>query len=272
MTLLLTLLLALASGATTPQRVVSAASPRRVVSMAPSLTDLMLELGARDRLVGVSRFDSEPELASVARVGGLYDPNLEAVVRLHPDLVLGLDGVAFAPSRQALQAAGLTVLPLRTDTLDEVQGSLRALGATLGLTARADRVWGELSGLLDGMRAQSQGHPRARCAIAVDFRPLVLAGRGSYLDSLIDAAGGENVSPSTLAWPTSSVEQLMASNVEVLIDGGPAEEDAASARLVELLRSRGVRVVRLPSGDLFQPGPRAIRALPDLAKALHASH
>ncbi len=248
------------------------APPQRVVSMAPSLTDLVLELGARDRLVGVSRFDAEPELASVARVGGLYDPNLEAVVRLHPDLVLGLDGVAFAPSRRALEAAGLRVLPLRTDTLDEVQSSLRSLGARLGLSARAEGVWGELSGLLEGMRAQSRGHPRVRCAIAVDFRPLVLAGRGSYLDVLLEAAGGENISPSRLAWPTSSVEQLLASNVEVLIDGGPAEEDAASARLVELLRSRGVRVVRLQNGDLFQPGPRAIRALPELAKALHAGH
>ena len=257
MTLLLTLLLA--------------ASPSRVISMAPSLTDLVIELGARDRLVGVSRFDVEPELASVARVGGLYDPNLEAVVRLHPDLVLGLDGVAFAPSRQALQAAGLTVLPLRTDTLDEVRDSLRALGATLGLAARADRAWGELSNLLEGMRAQSRGHPRVRCAIAVDFRPLVLAGRGSYLDILLEAAGGENVSTSKLAWPTSSAEQLLASNVEVLIDGVGTEDGASSARLVELLRSRDVRVVRLPNGDLFQPGPRAIRALPDLAKALHAA-
>src|SRR5580704_1179435 len=97
-----------------------AASPasQRIVSMAPSLTDLVIELGAGDRLVGVSRFDVEPELRSVARVGGLYDPNLEAVVRLHPDLVLGLDGVAFATSLQALRASGLEVLPLRTDTLD----------------------------------------------------------------------------------------------------------------------------------------------------------
>ena len=269
MTWLLTLLLA--GSASPPQRVVSAVPPRRVVSMAPSLTDLVLELGARDRLVGVSRFDVEPELASEPRVGGLYDPNLEAVVRLHPDLVLGLDGVAFAPSRQALQSAGLTVLPLRTDTLDEVRDSLRALGAALGLAARADRAWGELSRLIDETRAANRSHSHVRCAIAVDFRPLVLAGRGSYLDVLLEAAGGENVSPSALAWPTSSAEQLMASNVEVLIDGSPTEEDAASARLIALLRSRGVRVVRLPNGDLFQPGPRAIRGLPDLAKALHAS-
>jgi iron complex transport system substrate-binding protein len=246
------------------------AAPQRVVSMAPSLTDLVLELGARDRLVGVSRFDLEPELASVARVGGLYDPNLEAVVRLHPDLVLGLDGVAFAPSLQALRAAGLRVLPLRTDTLDEVRDSLRALGASLDLAPRAERAWTELSSLLEGTRVRNRDRPRVRCAVAVDFRPLVLAGRGSYLESLVEAAGGENVSASGLAWPTSSVEQLLASKVEVLIDGGPAEEDASSARLVALLKSRGTRVVRLPDGDLFEPGPRAIRALPDLERALHA--
>jgi len=248
-----------------------AAAPQRVVSMAPSLTDLMVELGAADRLVGVSRFDAEPELAAVPRVGGLYDPSLEAVVRLHPDLVLGLDGVAFAPSLQALRAAKLEVLPLRTDTLDEIRDSLRALGARLAIAGRAEKTWGELAQLIAKLRVASQGRPRVRCAVAVDFRPLVLAGRGSYLEPLIEAAGGENVSTSELAWPTSSVEQLMASKVEVLIDGGAAEEDAASLRLLELLRARGTRVVRLPNGDLFQPGPRAIRALPDLAEALHAS-
>ncbi len=121
------------------------------------------------------------------------------------------------------------------------------------------------------MREQNKGRPRVHCAVAVDFRPLVLAGRGSYLQPLLEAAGGENVSPSSLAWPTSSVEQLMAAKVEVLIDGGPAEEDASSARVIDLMRARGTRVLRLPSGDLFQPGPRAIRALPDLAKALHAN-
>jgi iron complex transport system substrate-binding protein len=247
------------------------AAPQRVVSMAPSLTDLMVELGAGARLVGVSRFDGEPELAKVPRVGGLYDPNLEAVVRLHPDLVLGLDGVAFAPSLVALRAAHLTVLPLRTDTLDEVRDSLRALGKALELAPRAEDTWNELQRLLEGMRAANRGRPPVRCAVAVDFRPLVLAGRGSYLEALIEAAGGENASSSGLAWPTSSAEQLLAANVAVLIDGGPTEEDPAGARLIELLRARGTRVVRLPSGDLFQPGPRAIRALPDLAKALHGT-
>jgi iron complex transport system substrate-binding protein len=239
--------------------------------MAPSLTDLVVELGASERLVGVSRFDTEPQLAKVPRVGGLYDPNLEAVVRLHPDLVLGLDGVAFAPSVQALRAAGLHVLPLRTDTLEEVRDSLRALGKALEVAPRAEQVWSELQHLLEATRAANAGRARVRCALAVDFRPLVLAGRGSYLEPLLEAAGGENASPSRLAWPTSSVEQLLAANVAVLIDGGPTEEDPAGARLVELLRSHGTRVVRLPSGDLFQPGPRAIRALPDLAKALHGT-
>jgi iron complex transport system substrate-binding protein len=245
-----------------------AASPQRVVSMAPSLTDLMVELGARDRLVGVSRFDRQPELTAIPRVGGLEDPDLEAVVRLKPDLVLGLDGVAFAPSLQALRAVKLQVLPLRTDTLLQVSESLRALGGALGLEARAERAWDQLSGVIEATRAASSAKAPVRCAIAVGFRPLVLAGRGSYLQPLLEAAGGENVSISNLAWPTSSVEQLMASNPAVLIDGGAAEEDASSARVIALLQSRGTRVVRLESGDLFQPGPRAIRALPELVRAL----
>jgi iron complex transport system substrate-binding protein len=243
------------------------AAPARVVSMAPALTDLVIELGASDRLVGVSRFDDAPALQRLPRVGGYLDPNLEAVVRLQPDLVVALDGVSFAGPLKAMQQAKLRVLALRTDTLDDLHASLVALGTALGVAARADAVWNELTALRAQVRAQSAGRPRIRCAVAVGLRPLVLAGRGSYLEPLLEDAGGENVAPSDLAWPTSSVEQLVAAKPQVLIDGTGAEQDEASGRVLKLLEAQGARVVH-PSADLFRPGPRAIRALPELARLI----
>jgi iron complex transport system substrate-binding protein len=244
------------------------AAPQRIVSMAPTLTDLVVELGARDRLVGVSRFDTDAALNGLPRVGGYLDPSLEAVVKLKPDLVLALGGVAFEPVVRAMQAARLNVLSLRSDTLAEIQSAIETLGGALGVKARSRDLWTELSGLIAQVRVANQALPPVRCAIAVGFRPLVLAGQGSYLEPLLQAAGGVNVATSTLAWPTSSVEQLVAAAPAVLIDGGAAEEDAASQRLIELLRANGTRVVRLTSDALFRPGPRSIRALPELARAL----
>ncbi len=248
-----------------------AVTPARVVSMAPGLTDLVEALGERQRLVGVSRFDDDPALKSVPRVGGLLDPDVEAVVRLRPDLVLALSGAAFDPTVRALRGAGLNVLPLRSDSLDDVRDAVQKLGAALGTPEAASNVWGRLQAQVDRVRIESAGKPKVKVAIAVGYRPLMLAGRGSYLQPLIEVAGGVNAADSGLAWPTTSFEALVNDPPDVLIDGGGTELDDSARRMLDLLRARGTRVVRLPDGELFRPGTRAIAALPELAQALHGA-
>jgi iron complex transport system substrate-binding protein len=248
-----------------------AGSPARVVSMAPGLTDLVEALGEQKRLVGVSRFDDDPALSSLPRVGGLLDPSVEAVVRLKPDLVLAISGAAFASTLRALQAAGMNVLALKSDSLDDVRTSVEKLGAALRTPEAARAVWGRLQAQIDRVRAETAGKPVVKVAIAVGYRPLMLAGQGSYLQALIQVAGGANAAKSSLAWPTASFEALVDSPPDVLIDGAAPEVDDAAKRMLEILRGRGTRVVRLPDGELFRPGPRAIAALPELAKALHGT-
>jgi iron complex transport system substrate-binding protein len=255
----LTLSLALLTGA-----------PARVVSMAPALTDLVQALGEGQRLAGVSRFDDDPALRSLPRVGGLLDPDVEGAVRLKPDLVLALSGAAFESTVRALRGAGLHVMPLRTDSLEDVHLSLNQLAETLGVADKGRREWARLQAQIDQVRAQSAGKAPVRVAIAVGYRPLMLAGRGSYIESLVEVAGGTNACESGLAWPTASFESLVASPPDVLIDGAGNELDESARRMLDLLRQRGTRVVRLPDDALFRPGPRAIGALPALAKALHA--
>jgi iron complex transport system substrate-binding protein len=244
------------------------ASPSRLVSMAPGLTDLVVALGERQRLVGVSRFDDDPALASLPRVGGLLDPSIEAVVRLKPDLVLALSGVAFEPTIRALRGAGLRVLPLRSDSLEDVHAGLEELGVALGTPEAGRTLWASLKAQIDRTRQESAGLTPVRVAIAVGYRPLMLAGRGSYLEPLLEVAGGVNVAQSNLAWPTAGFESLVNSPPDVLIDGGGNEIDDSARRMLDILRGRGTRIVKLPDGELFRPGPRAIAALPELAKAL----
>jgi iron complex transport system substrate-binding protein len=246
----------------------AAGSPQRVVSLAPSLTDIVLGLGAQERLVGVSRFDDDARVKGLPRVGGLLDPNLEAVVQLHPDLVLALDGAVEAPTLGALRRAGLNVLALRHDALPQVFASVRAVAAALGQPEAGERMQARLEAQLGAVRARARGQRALRVALVIGWRPLVLAGRGSYLEPLLEAAGGVNVAASALAWPTSSMEALLAAPPEVVVDGAPGEVDAEALRLRELLEAHGSRVARLPSGDLFRPGPRAVEALPELEAAL----
>jgi iron complex transport system substrate-binding protein len=246
------------------------ATPQRVVSLAPSLTDVVLGLGEGNRLVGVSRFDDDARVASLPREGGLLDPNLEAVVRLHPDLVLASDGVVETPTLLALRRSGLRVLAVRTDTLPQVLGAVQSVSAELGVPEAGERMRQSLEGAMAAVRAQVQAEGRrpVRVAVAVGWRPLVLAGRGSYVEPLLEAAGGENIASTSLAWPTYSVEAMVAQAPEVIVDGAPEEADSEARHLMGLLRERGSRIVRLPTGDLFRPGPRALHALPELEAAL----
>ncbi|MHB1845411.1 MAG: ABC transporter substrate-binding protein [Deltaproteobacteria bacterium] len=247
-----------------PLLLLCAAAPARVVSMAPCLTDDVLALGLRGTLVGVSRFDDEPELSALPRVGGYLDPNVEAIVRLRPDLVLALDGEAERGTIAALRRSGLTVEAFRSDTLPEILGDVVEVAAALGDRPRGERLRAELE---RGLHALPVAQKARRAVIAVGYRPLVVAGRGSYLEPLLAAAGLANAVASPLAWPTASVEAFVAHPPDVWIDGGP-EDDPGAARLFALLRAQGTRVVRLPDADLFRASPRALRAVRELSAAL----
>ncbi|HUB07724.1 MAG TPA: helical backbone metal receptor [Myxococcales bacterium] len=248
-----------------------AASPgeaRRVVSLVPSLTDIVLALGEGTRLVGVSRFDDDPRLAGLPRVGGYLDPNVEAVVGLRPDLVLAYDGAEESRTVSALRQAGLRVLALHADALPEVEASAARVADALGDAAAGARLRRSMEATLDRVRAAARGQPVERMAVVVGWRPLVLAGRSSYLEPLLEAVGATNVVGGDLAWPTYSVEALVAQAPAVVVDGAPEEGAAASGGVLAVLRERGTRVLRLPDGDLFRPGPRALHGLEELARAL----
>ncbi len=133
---------------------------RRVVTLAPSLTDLVLALGAGERLVGVSRFDERPEVASLPRVGGFVDPSVEAVLALHPDLVLVQPGPGNRRAVEAMAELGAPVLLLPLDTVADVLAAERAVGKALGRTEEGER----LARRLETARAEVRGRASGRNA------------------------------------------------------------------------------------------------------------
>ncbi len=114
---------------------------RRVVTLAPSLTDTVLALGAQEVLVGVSSFDQRPEVRALPRVGGFVDPSVEAVAALKPDLVLVQPSPGNRGPVQALASLGISVLALRLSSVDDVLAGLRATAAALGRRQKGDAWW-----------------------------------------------------------------------------------------------------------------------------------
>ena len=245
------------------------AAPRRVVSLAPSVTDTIVALGHAASLVGVTRFDSAPEVAKLPRIGGFLDPSAEAVVALRPDLVVWLtDGSAYAPV-QRIAELGIPVLAVPIIGVADVIFASRAIARALGDPDSGERLASRIEEALKRARTRAAALPRKRVLLLVGREPLVVAGPGSYPEELLEAVGGVNVVRGTTAWPVFPIERAAALDPEVVIDAAVREHGAGQAGLDAIPAVRRGAVRRLPTDDALRPGPAMIRTLDELFAAIH---
>jgi len=245
------------------------ARPRRVVSLAPSITDMVVALGHAERLVGVTRFDTAPEVSNLPRVGGFLDPSAEAVVALRPDLVVWLtDGSALPPVRRIAEL-GVPVLAVPVVDVADVIAATRALAEALGDRTAGERLAAELEGAIRRARARTASLPRKRVLLLVGREPLVVAGPGSYPDELLRIVGATNVVGGTVAWPVFPVEKAAAANPDLVIDAAVREHGSAGGGLEAIPAVRRGAIRRLETDDALRPGPALIRALDLLLEAIH---
>ncbi len=245
------------------------ANPRRVVTLAPSITDVVVALGHAGRIVGVTRFDTAPEVAGVPRVGGFLDPSAEAVVALRPDLVLWLtDGSALPPVRRIAEL-GVPVLAIPVISVADVIAATRAVAAALGDSAAGERVAAELEAAIRRARARSASLPRKRVLLLVGREPLVVAGPGSYPDELLRILGATNVVGGTVPWLVFPIEKAAAANPDLVIDAAVREHGSADGGLGAIPAVRRGAIRRLETDDALRPGPALVRALDALFEAIH---
>ncbi len=245
------------------------ASPRRVVSLAPSLTDTVVALGEAWRLVGVTRYDDAPEVRSLPRVGGFLDPSAEAVLALRPDLVLWLTDGAALPAVRRIAELGVPVRAIPVVTVADVFACARLAGEALGNPAAGERLARSLEEAVASVARRTAGLPRVRVLMVIGRDPLVVAGPGSYPDALLGIAGGVNVAEGGRPWPVYSLEKAAAANPDLVVDAAVLEPPEGLSRLASIPAVRAARVVRLRNDDALRPGPRLAAALGDLVRALH---
>ncbi len=246
------------------------AVPRRVVSLAPSATDVVIALGKADRLVGVTKFDDAPEVKALPRVGGFLDPSAEAVVALRPDLVLWITDSGAMPAVARIADLGIPVLALPVIDVADVLASCRALGAALGEPAAGERLAQSLEETIARFRARAAKLPPRRVLFIVGRDPLVVAGPGSYPDELLRVVGGRNVVEGTVPWPVFPVERAAALDPDLVVDAAVREHGTSGDRALAAIPAvRRGAVRRLPSDAALRPGPRLARALEGLFAAIH---
>jgi iron complex transport system substrate-binding protein len=243
---------------------------KRVVTLAPSLTEMVMALGATSSLVGVSRFDEAREVASLPRVGGFVDPSVEAVVALKPDLVLVQPGPGNQRPVEKMAEVGVPVLLLPLHTVADTLAALHAVGKALGKEKEAHVLVQRIESTRARIREAAKARKSPRVLFVYGFEPLVVAGPGSFADELLRDAGGINIAADAgSAYPVYSVERVLRArpDVVVVVSGMSAGKD----KLASLPGLSRARWVELPSMALLQPGPSLARGLEELFQALHGA-
>ncbi len=237
------------------------AAPRRIVSLVPAVTDMIVALGEGQRLVGRTDYDDGPALDSLPSVGGGLDPSLERLVSLRPDLVIRFEGITDTNTPARLDQLGVAHLGVRTDRIDDVREILGRLGRILGREARADSLVAAIDAELAAIREEVAARPAVRAAYVLGGDPPWVAGAETFLDELITIAGGENVfADLELRYGGVSPETFRARAPEVILLGPGTALDP------ELVGS--ARVVTLPAA-VEQPGWDLGVAARAVAEALH---
>lgn len=253
------------------REVTIAAKPERIVSLAPANTEIVAELGALDRLVGVTTLcDYPPEVADIEKVGDFVGPNLEAIAALDPDVVLLTTGVQ-AEAITQLEALGASVVAIDPQSLDEVYAAIETVGAVIGESGAAAETVSSMKLQVEDIGERVEGAP-VRCFLEIAQDPLFTVGASTLLNDLIEHAGGENIVTET-GYVAYSVEQLVQADPDVYLAtmGSMSTPNDISGRpgLGEISAVANGRVYLLDDNLVSRPGPRVAEGILQIAEALH---
>ena len=238
------------------------AEVRRVVTLAPSLSEIVLAVGAQDRLAGVTRFDDDPRTEKLPRIGGYNDPQPEAVLAVKPDLVLAEPSPENRGPVETLARLGIPVEAFPLATVANIEDAVAAIAGLLGIPERGRALSESLEQARQQARALAKVRTRALLVFGLD--PLVVAGPRGFAGELLEDAGGENAAgDNALPFFRLSTEAAVRSAPQVIVLCGV--EAPAGRRPIPGLNTR---VTSLRSTALLHPGPRLPEALADLRAAL----
>lgn len=248
---------------------------RRIVSLAPNVTEIVCAVGGREHLAGIdTASDYPPAVKQIPQVGDFLRPSIERIVSLRPDAVIVSS--ATLPAHEAdrfAQTLRAPVFVLNPTRLEDVCRNVRLIGRLLGLEQEAEAVAVKTERRLADVARKARGQRRRSVFLEIWHEPLTTVGGGTFLDDLIGLAGGQNVAASQKKpFPTFSLEALLAANPEVYVvaTGMGATSDPAKRPGFRSLRAvRDKRVVSVPGDPVIRPTPRLAEGAEHLLRAIH---
>jgi iron complex transport system substrate-binding protein len=253
------------------------APARRVVSLIPGRTDAILALGAADRLVARTRFDTDPRLAGLPSMENALTPSVEWLVAQQPDLIVAWPDEQARSVVSRLIEIGIPVYSSRVQTIADVERAVSDLGTLLGLDAAADSVLAAMQSELAAVRAAVASSERKTVLYLVGIEPAMAAGPETFIDEIITIAGGTNLFGDAGAmWPMISVEEVVRRSPDIIV---VSVGELASADVLERMRVlpgwrslsavRESRVHTVPADSFNRPGPAVARSARRLGALFH---
>ncbi len=257
----------------------------RIVSLAPSITESLCAIGLKRRVVGVTMYCTHPpDVKNLPRIGGYNNPNMEAIVRLRPDLVVALPRHQEFAAR--LRRSGLRVLTIEESGIDGIMRNLVRLARLCRAGESADRVIADLRNRMAALRKRTRGLKKPSVLVSVGrnmgdggIRDVYAAGKEKFYDTMIETGGGVNCYQKTaVKFPKLSPEGVIRLNPDVIIDmvDDPYRNGASPRKIRDQwLELKGVSAVRhlrvhVMGGDhVVVPGPRFIITLEAMTRLLH---
>jgi iron complex transport system substrate-binding protein len=250
---------------------------RRIVSLAPSLTETIYALGLQDRLVGDTDYcDYPPDAKTKTKVGGAIDPSLEQIAALHPDLVLVTKGLNRLETVHSLDTLGIPSYATDPHTVDGIVTSSKNLADVLGAPEAGTSVAANMRHHLADLQERVGALPPKRVLFAVWTEPLISVGRDTFIADALRHAGAVSIVDSSQDWPQVSLEEVArlqpdflvfaASHSETIPHDVEALANLPAWGIIDAVHNRRYAVI---SDAVNRPAPRIVEAIEDLARQLH---
>ena len=256
--------------------------PETIVSLAPSVSDMLVALGATDKLRGVTKWCDRDEAAAVERIGDMMSPDLERIISLRPDLVLGTE---MTPRHiyDTLESAGIPCIMFKHQGLQDVMDDMASISAAMGEEERGAAVLRDMAKRRDELLARvSQGTQGLKVALLYDVEYMGSAGKGSWVDDMLSSIGLDNIANRAASpWPRLSKEALLVEQPDYIILALPldeAEHESFRANLRAFKEDsvwkqvRAInedRIVFVPANYLNIPGARTLDAMTFIAERVY---
>jgi iron complex transport system substrate-binding protein len=254
--------------------------PQRIISLAPSNSEILFALGLADRVVAVTDYcNYPPEAEAKPTIGGFSTPNMESIVALSPDLILATS-IHEAKIIPQLESRGLTVLALNPKRIDDVLEAILLTGKVVGVDENAAELVTSMRQRIKAVTERTVGlapEQKPRVFYIVWHDPLMTAGSGTLQDELVEKAGGLNIAHELVDYADISLEAVITANPEVIIagagHGSSADQTFRYAQTEPRLRDTSARqhdrIYAIDADLTSRPGPRVVEGLDKFAQFIH---